>query len=77
MAIPARVSLTTLGVGDFAMMRAFYEGLGWRNMNPGLPSFAAFDTGARCSHCFHTACSRRMRAWRPMRRPRFAASHSR
>jgi catechol 2,3-dioxygenase-like lactoylglutathione lyase family enzyme len=45
MAIPARVSITTIGVRDFAMMRAFYAGLGWRNMNPDLPSFAAFDTG--------------------------------
>ena len=43
--IPARVSIVTLGVRDFQSMRAFYEGLGWRNMNPGLPDFASFDTG--------------------------------
>lgn len=45
MTIPARVSIVTLGVRDFAAMRAFYAGLGWRNMNPDLPKFATFDTG--------------------------------
>lgn len=43
--IPARVTVVTLGVRDMAAMKAFYAGLGWRNLNPELEEYAAFDTG--------------------------------
>jgi catechol 2,3-dioxygenase-like lactoylglutathione lyase family enzyme len=44
MTIPARVSIITLGTHDLAKMRAFYVGLGWREMAH-LPEFSMFDTG--------------------------------
>lgn len=48
MAIPARLSIVTIGVRDFARMKAFYEGLGWTQVYDGDTDFAHFETsGAR------------------------------
>ena len=44
MAIPARISIVTLGVRDFETMRRFYGGLGWRE-TVAVEDFSAFDTG--------------------------------
>jgi catechol 2,3-dioxygenase-like lactoylglutathione lyase family enzyme len=45
MAIPARISIVTLGVRDLERMRAFYSGLGWRQ-TAHFEEFSAFDTGS-------------------------------
>jgi catechol 2,3-dioxygenase-like lactoylglutathione lyase family enzyme len=42
--IPARVSVITLGVRDLEKQRAFYGGLGWREIAH-YPEFSAYDTG--------------------------------
>jgi catechol 2,3-dioxygenase-like lactoylglutathione lyase family enzyme len=42
--IPARVSIITLGAHDLQKLRAFYGGLGWREMAH-YPDFSAYDTG--------------------------------
>jgi uncharacterized protein len=42
--VPARLSVVTLGVGDFATMRAFYRGLGWETRSTS-DDFAAFPLG--------------------------------
>ena len=44
MAIPARVSVITLGTHDLEKVRAFYVGLGWRE-TAHFPEFSMFDTG--------------------------------
>ncbi len=44
MAIPARISIVTLGTHDFERMRAFYLGLGWHERSH-YPDFSMFDTG--------------------------------
>ena len=41
-AIPARLSVVTLGVRDMPRMRAFYTGLGWEERPGGSHEFAAF-----------------------------------
>jgi predicted lactoylglutathione lyase len=45
MAVPARMSVATLGVRDVQAMRAFYEGLGWKSNSPPGGDFAAFPLG--------------------------------
>lgn len=37
MAIPARVSIITLGVGDLERSRSFYLALGWEEMSSSVP----------------------------------------
>ena len=37
MAIPARVSIITLGVSDFERSRSFYLALGWKEMSSSVP----------------------------------------
>lgn len=43
--IPARVSIVTIGTRDFAAMREFYAGIGWRDLYDGPDDFAMLDTG--------------------------------
>jgi predicted lactoylglutathione lyase len=43
MAVPARISIITLGVADLARATAFYESLGWRNTAQ-VSSIALFET---------------------------------
>jgi catechol 2,3-dioxygenase-like lactoylglutathione lyase family enzyme len=43
-AVPARVSLVTLGVADVARSTAFYESLGWRRSSASLPVITFFNT---------------------------------
>jgi len=46
--IPARLSVVTLGVRDFARMRAFYRALGWAESENASDEWTAFATaGAR------------------------------
>jgi uncharacterized protein len=42
--VPPRVSVVTLGVRDLALLRAFYEALGWR-AHAHDDEFARFETG--------------------------------
>lgn len=44
MAIPARVSIITLGARDLEILREFYRALGWRELGK-YEHFSAFDTG--------------------------------
>jgi hypothetical protein len=44
MAIPARISLVTLGVADVARSTAFYEALGWRRSSASMDVITFFDT---------------------------------
>lgn len=44
MAIPARITLVTIGVRDMAAMRSFYRGLGWPEVASSSDSFASFRT---------------------------------
>lgn len=44
MAVPARVSLVTLGVADVARSTAFYESLGWRRSSASSPVISFFNT---------------------------------
>ena len=44
MAVPARISLVTLGVADVARSTAFYESLGWRRSSTSLPVITFFNT---------------------------------
>ena len=46
MAVPARVTLATLGVADVARATEFYESLGWRLSSASVPGVVSF---------FHTA----------------------
>ena len=48
MPVPARLSLTTLGVADVPRATAFYEALGWRLSSASMPGDVSF---------FHTAGS--------------------
>jgi predicted lactoylglutathione lyase len=43
-AVPARISLVTLGVADVARSTAFYESLGWRRSSASLPVITFFNT---------------------------------
>jgi catechol 2,3-dioxygenase-like lactoylglutathione lyase family enzyme len=43
-AVPARVSLVTLGVADVARSTAFYESLGWRRSSASMPVITFFNT---------------------------------
>jgi catechol 2,3-dioxygenase-like lactoylglutathione lyase family enzyme len=43
-AVPARVSLVTLGVADVARSTSFYESLGWRRSSASLPVITFFNT---------------------------------
>ena len=45
MAIPARVSLVTIGARDMAAQRAFYAALGWEEHEGSDDRWAAFRTG--------------------------------
>ena len=45
MAIPARLSIVTLGVRDMAAMRGFYKGLGWPEQPGGGEQFASYLVG--------------------------------
>lgn len=48
MTVPARLSVVTLGVRDFARMRAFYRALGWQESAHATDEWTAFATaGAR------------------------------
>jgi catechol 2,3-dioxygenase-like lactoylglutathione lyase family enzyme len=42
MAVPARVSLVTLGVTDLARSTAFYEALGWRRSSASVDGVVGF-----------------------------------
>lgn len=42
MAIPARITVATLGVYDMPKMRAFYCGLGWQETKTSSDGFASF-----------------------------------
>lgn len=42
MTIPARLNVVTIGVRDLALMREFYQGLGWRG-RPREGTFARFE----------------------------------
>lgn len=44
MAIPARISIITLGVADVALSAAFYERLGWRRAASSMAAIAWFRT---------------------------------
>ena len=44
MTVPARISLVTLGVGDLARSRTFYEALGWERVGD-TDGVAFFRTG--------------------------------
>ncbi len=44
MAVPARISLVTLGVGDLRRATAFYEALGWRRSSVGGGEVSFFAT---------------------------------
>ena len=46
MAIPARVSLVTLGVADVARSTAFYEALGWQPSPASVPGDVTFFRSA-------------------------------
>lgn len=47
MAVPARLSIVTLGVADLARSIAFYEGLGWERRASSVPGVIAwFGLGA-------------------------------
>lgn len=41
-AVPARISLVTLGCADLAALRAFYRALGWPEVDPAEESVAFF-----------------------------------
>ena len=42
MAVPARISLVTLGVSDVARATEFYESLGWRTSSASVPGEISF-----------------------------------
>lgn len=44
MAIPARISIVTLGVADLPRAVAFYESLGWERAASSMPEIAWFRT---------------------------------
>jgi catechol 2,3-dioxygenase-like lactoylglutathione lyase family enzyme len=69
MAIPARVNYVTIGVWDMAAMRAFYDGLGWRDVGRTGDQFSAYDTGGAILALFphgHLAHDGRVDAGTPM-----------
>ena len=45
MATPARVTFVTVGARDITTLRAFYERVGFVDLNPQIPDFAAFLAG--------------------------------
>lgn len=44
-AVPARITVVTLGAHDMAAMRAFYRRLGWPEVATSSDEFASFNTG--------------------------------
>lgn len=44
MAVPARISIVTLGVSDLARAQGFYEALGWQRCSSSNPAIAWFKT---------------------------------
>jgi predicted lactoylglutathione lyase len=44
MAVPARISIVTLGVADVARSVRFYEGLGWQRASASMDEIAWFRT---------------------------------
>ena len=42
MTTPARVTFVTIGAADVAALRAFYERVGFVDLNPQIPDFASF-----------------------------------
>jgi uncharacterized glyoxalase superfamily protein PhnB len=45
MAVPARVSVVTLGARDLPRLRRFYQSLGWPEAPDGTDEFTSFRTG--------------------------------
>jgi catechol 2,3-dioxygenase-like lactoylglutathione lyase family enzyme len=45
MAVPARINIVTLGVGDLDRSSAFYEALGWRRADSSSEEICWFQTG--------------------------------
>ncbi|GAC1411323.1 MAG: VOC family protein [Actinomycetota bacterium] len=43
--IPPRISIVTIGAHDLPALRAFYNGLGWKESPISQDSFVAFETG--------------------------------
>jgi uncharacterized protein len=45
MALPARLTFVTIGARDITSLRAFYERVGFTDLNPQIPNFASFLAG--------------------------------
>jgi uncharacterized protein len=45
MSTPARVTFVTIGARDVTSLRAFYERVGFTDLNPQIPDFASFLAG--------------------------------
>lgn len=43
MAVPNRISIITLGVGDLERSTAFYESLGWERSSASMPAITLFE----------------------------------
>jgi predicted lactoylglutathione lyase len=43
MAVPARISIITLGVADLGRSTAFYESLGWERSSASMPTITFFE----------------------------------
>ena len=45
MSTPARITFVTIGARDITTLRAFYERVGFVDLNPDIPDFASFLAG--------------------------------
>ena len=52
MSIPARFTFVTLGAGDVATLRGFYERLGWQRVGV-IPNYALMPDGAMAATTYY------------------------